>query len=97
MFRNHWGRYSRPSFNTVCGVGKTFNSQKHTSKPVKNYPGPDQNSRRLQAVPVCQQLNKGNADPLNTKGRRPAIPTQTSSKRFEGENRQAQGIQGSFK
>lgn len=83
--------------NTTCGARKTLDSQKHTSKPVRNYAGPDQNSRRLQAVPVCQQLNKGNADSLITKGRRLAMPTQTSSKRSEGENRQAQGIQGSFK
>lgn len=36
------------------------------------------------------------ADPQNTKGWRPAIPTQTPFERLEGLNGQAQGIWGFF-
>lgn len=79
--------------NTISGVGKIPKSTPANLKCAE----PDQNSRRLQAVPVCQQLNKVKADPQNTEGRRPAVLTQTSSKRLEGENGEAQGVQGSFR
>lgn len=39
---------------------------------------------------------KVKADPQNTKGWRPAIPTQIFFERLQGENGQAQGIWGFF-
>lgn len=90
-FTNWQGRYSWKIL--FWGWGRQSIHKKHSSKPEKNNVGPDQKRSGAQAVPVCQKLNNGKADPQNTEGRRPAIPTQTSSERAEGQNRQAQDIQ----
>lgn len=69
--------------NNILGIGRTISSQRAHQKTLKEWARPNGN----EVVPACQKLNKSKADPHNTKGWRPAIPTQTFFERLEGENR----------